>query len=220
MRFATVAALCGALVALPWLSAPTLATIPQGRCTLGLSLAFDVSDSLDMQERALIRTGTAAALTDAEVIYAATRGEPVWMQVVDWAERQSVVIDWRRIATAEDMRTLAADLTAAPLSVGLGSSTYMGDALASAHAQFDTLGGCERQVVDLFTDGDYNGGLPPQAALAEFEDGQDEVNVIYLGNNPAAMERITFGWGSFVMPVPTIGDFQHAMVRKLLREIS
>jgi hypothetical protein len=117
------------------------------------------------------------------------------------------------------MRTLADDLTAAPPSIGIGTGTYTWDALAAAHGQFEKLGGCERQVIDLFTDGEFS--VPQvQAVLANFEDGVDEVNVIYLGDNPALMEEIIYGYGSFVMPVPTLRDFQHAMVKKLLREIS
>jgi hypothetical protein len=202
-----------------FLACPAHSSVPQ--CKLGLLLAIDVSASLDGDEQVLIREGTAAALIDPEVIYAATRGDPIMVQVFQWAEKQQVVVDWRRIASAEDMHAFAADIAAAPPSSSLGTGTHMGDAIAAAHAQFDAIpGGCQRQVVDLFTDGEVGGGIPIQAGLAEFEDGRDELNVIYLGDNAAAMDRVIFGYGSFVMPVPGIREFQRAMVRKLLREIS
>ena len=77
-------------------------------CRLALSLAVDVSSSVDEAEYALQKNGLLAALSDPEVADAFFRvpGAYVALHVFEWSGRyqQDVMLDWTAIVTPDDLR--------------------------------------------------------------------------------------------------------------------
>jgi hypothetical protein len=214
MRFAPVAALCGALVALPWLSAPTLATIPQSRCTLGLSLSFDMSGSIYAEQMKLIREGTAAALMNPYV-KDALQAKGTFVQVFGWSETQHLVADWTEIRGPEDVVRLAETVLQGP-AVGSGS-TFIGAALRFAKKQFERLD-CDRNVLDVLTDGADFQGIPSGV----FNPDTDTVNVLWVAGQPRnawAVEQVRFGYASFVLAIGGYEEIEKAMARKIVQEL-
>jgi hypothetical protein len=98
----------------------------------------------------------------------------------------------------------------------------MGSMFRKAREFFDARP-CDRQVLDVMTDGDPTYS-PRQARDESFVEGTHTVNVIFVGTKPESIARMEtearFGWGGFVMPVARFEDFPAAMRRKLMLEVS
>lgn len=85
--------------------------------------------------------------------------------------------------------------------------------------------GCLRQVVDVSGDGVNNEGFPPASAYRAFDYARITVNgLVVRGADPDPVpyytREVIRGSGAFVEVAETYADYERAMARKLLREIS
>lgn len=182
---------------------------------------MDVSASISTAAHTLTREGTVFALTHPEVAAAMSKGG-VWVQVFEWAEKQQVLADWTRVGGPEDLTRIAETLRRAPRAT-LSSSTFTGNAMIFARAQFERIP-CDRYVLDLLADGESNGGTLPEVAREAFDQDLHQVNVLLVGSRESgiadAEARVKFGLGAFVLPVADFEGVALGMFRKLLREVS
>ncbi len=205
------------LASLPFISGMARPTAPE--CQLALVLAMDASASIDLAEHRMIREGTAKALRHPAVVSAFASGR-VALRVIEYADRPAELVPWTMIGGAVDLDIIASTLTEAPRAGG--GNTGMGTAMLNARQSFDALP-CGQNVLDILADGESNTGTKPETARADFREGTDQVNVLFVGENAdyrARMDDVIFGAGSFVMPVAGFEQIGKAMMRKLLLEVS
>jgi len=200
---------------------------------LELVLAMDVSGSIDYEEGELQRKGIAAAFTSKEVIEAIRSGSlgRIAVAEVEFASKEFGVLDvpinFQIISDEKSARDFAQKVLAVPPTRGRGTS--IGDAIdlstrllsktASIHAV--------KQVIDVSGDGANNAGLPVlmarDAALALGitinglpiidETTMQDLDAYYKG-------CVVGGAGSFVLVAKGFSDFERAIRRKLVLEIS
>jgi hypothetical protein len=208
-----------------------------------LVLAADVSRSIDDEEFMLQRKGYAAAITDPRVLdaIAAGRRGAIAVSFVEWAGagEQKTVVDWTEIAGAGDADKFAAALIAAPRSaVG---RTAIGSAIDFSMGMLGESGFvADRSVIDVSGDGTSNQGrqVAParDAALAAgvtinglaIYNAKAAASGGYLAlhtNPPGGLDKyyrdnVIGGAGAFVLRIDSFGDFDRAMIQKLITEIS
>jgi hypothetical protein len=204
---------------------------------LELVLAIDVSRSIDGEEAQLQRDGYVSAFRHPEVINAIRSGPAgrIAVTYVEWAGPifQGVVVPWTVIGNAEDAEAFAARLAAAPISREFGTSISLG--LTFAAEQF---GGSEltsaRRVIDVSGDGPNNTGPP-------VTDVRDRIVAegITINGLPVLLKEATTvspygipdldiyyedcvigGAGAFMITVADLAEFDKAVRRKLVLEIS
>ncbi len=212
----------GAVAALALAASPAAAD-----CRIALSLAIDVSASVDAAEYALIRGGLAASLEAPEVqaAFFSAPGRVVALHVFEWsgAWQQARRLGWTIIGSRADLDAAAARLRAMtrsqdefPTAIG-NAMGYGAGALASGPA-------CARRVLDVSGDGIGNDGIGPRAVDAIFPMAGVQVNGLVVGGDPAVAayyrERVLRGPGAFVEPAADYADFERAMRRKLVRELT
>lgn len=188
-------------------------------CDIALQLSLDVSVSIDEAEYRHIVKGTAAALATPEVLAAFAKGE-VWLQIVAWADRQAILLDWTRMASDEAVRQAATTLARAPRPNRLGTSTGLGSAMLFAQAQMDRGPRCDRLVVDISGDGESNTGLHPQSVHGELDPAL-QINAIATTLEAARFyeAHVLQGAGAFVELAEGYERFAEAMKRKLNQEL-
>lgn len=197
-------------------------------CRMALVLALDVSSSVDDREDRLQRTGLAAALVSPQVMAAilAQPAYPVALHVFEWSGRnqQTTLLDWTFLT---DRATIVAAAAAIAESNRRQSAfpTALGYALGHAASVLSTAPRCERHTVDVSGDGKNNAGFPPDAAYRHFAFGGVTVNALAIGGEGDDLSgyyrrEVIRGPGAFVEVALDYNDFQRAMERKLVREIS
>jgi hypothetical protein len=212
------------------------AAAQDGPCRQALALGLDVSGSVDGEEYRLQLDGVAAALTHPDVAQALVQGAaaPVRLLVYEWSGPgdQRVIAGWSEIVDIVTLEGFAAQLRATDRSPA-SPSTALGAALVAGAELLARQPGCWKRTLDISGDGLSNTGPRPQdlghvAVLAEIT-----VNALAIGAAlPRAQgsataselasyfERIVIrGPGAFVEEAEGFGDFERAMVRKLLREL-
>ena len=216
------AALRGAVAALTLAASPAAAD-----CRIALSLAIDVSASVDAAEYALIRGGLAAALVAPEVraAFLAVPGRVVALHVYEWSGvwQQARRLGWTMIATEADLETAAARIAAMTRSQD-EFPTAIGNALGYGATALADSPDCARRVLDVSGDGIGNAGIGPEAVDGIFPMAGVQVNGLVIGGDPAVaryyMQRVVRGPGAFVEPAADYADFERAMRRKLVRELT
>jgi hypothetical protein len=199
---------------------------------LELTLAVDMSGSMDREEQQLQRDGYVEAIASPEVWDAIAGGAwgRIALSYVEWAgpASQVVVLDWRLIDSAEAAADFAAALAARPLSYIRGTS--ISGALDFVAPRFDD-NGFEgwRRVIDLSGDGPNNRGRPVEAARDAALARGVVINGLPILIRPTRMESdlaayyeacVIGGDGAFVLPVRRAADFAAAIRRKLVLEIA
>lgn len=216
---------CLTLIATALLAAP----MPALACRLALVLAIDVSTSVDQRDYALQRDGLAHALRAPEVISAfLSAGSPVALAAYEWSgrENQRIILDWTLMTNLGDMHdaadrieTFARFRTGYPTSMGRALS-FGGDMLAAAPV-------CGRQTLDLSGDGRNNDSYPPEVAYQDGVFDSATVNALAVGGGEPLdslvryfTESVIRGSGAFVEIARNHEDFENAMRRKLVREVT
>jgi len=223
-------------LALAHLAAPAQA---QENCRQALALGLDVSGSVDATEYRLQLNGLAGALSDPEVRQAllAMPGSPVHLNVFEWSgvtyRRQ--LLPWTAITDAEalqaaidQLRTTRRDTS--PATTAIGAAMDYGAWLLERKA------GCWRRTLDISGDGQSNEGTRPRDVRDSGAMAGLTVNALVIGaDNPATGDRradeiaelesyfraeVIFGDDAFVETALGFHDYERAMTRKLLREIS
>lgn len=200
-------------------------------CRLALLLALDVSSSVDPAEDRLQRGGVVAALTAPEVVEAFfATDQPVALAVYEWSGRyqHDVLLDWTIIDS--HLRLIeAAETVAASVRGHANYPTAMGYALGRGARLFDAAPECLRKTLDMAGDGQNNDGFGPQVAYRAFP--FDDITVNGLVVNGADFEgevgliayyraEVLHGPGAFLEIANGFADYERAMRRKLVRELS
>jgi Protein of unknown function (DUF1194) len=204
---------------------------------LNLVLAVDVSDSIDASESQLQRQGYINAFRNPEVIEAIRSGRTgrIAIAYFEWADvgEQSLIINWMVIGDLESAKAFGDRLTAAATNSGHFTSisaaiTYALGLLKAAPHQSD------RRVIDVSGDGRNNDGPPLDSARAAAQAWDITINGLPIDNERSRLasdmeagqiakyyrEQVIMGPGAFIVEAKSFEDFEHAISRKLLREIA
>lgn len=196
-------------------------------CRIALSLALDVSSSVDAREYALQAAGLAAALTAPEVVdaFLAVPGTVVALHVFEWSGRwqQEVRQDWTLVAAPADLERIAAGLAARPRSHD-DYPTALGAAMGFGAHALGKAPACRRRVLDVSGDGVNNQAFGPLPARRAFPFDGVTVNGLVIGAERAALAayyraEVIQGPGAFVEEAVDFTDFERALRRKLVREL-
>ena len=144
-----------------------------------------------------------------------------------WVNRVAAVINIpfcvaggiRSVAAAEEVSTSVRSETRFP--------TALGYALGHAASVLSEGPVCDRQVIDVSGDGRNNEGFTPDLAYEHFPLGGVTVNALAVSGDLTMDEMVGYysrevirGPGAFVEAASGYEDFERAMTRKLLREVS
>lgn len=192
-----------------------------------LVIALDVSASVDAGEYDLQREGFARALSSPEVMAAISDGihKSIAVNVVQWSGfiEHKVEIDWIKVSSAGDLSRLADQVRRMARRYN-GGATDIGAAITFCQRLFASAPySSVRWVINIAGDGTNNVNYSPR-----FE--RDRVVAIGTKINGLAVaettkladyfrENVIGGVGSFVEMASDYSGFEHAMRRKLAREI-
>lgn len=217
-------------------SAPAIETaamaVPGDEVDVALILAVDVSRSMDTEELEIQRSGYVAALQHPDFIDAVRTGllGRVAISYYEWSGMvdSDTLIDWQIIETADDAKSLAAKVQAAPM--GRYHGTSISGALAFGQNFFEQSEiRAMRRVIDVSGDGPNNRGEPVVPARDAALRAGIVINGLAIMLRPSAtavsldsyyQDCVVGGPGSFVVPVHKREDFAAAIRRKLVMEIS
>lgn len=222
------------LCLLTWIS-----TSAHAACRQALAIGMDVSGSVDAEEYRYQLTGLANALISESVsnLLLKTFDAPVTISVFEWSgdRHQEIVLEWLKI---EDERTLAdvalmlsnRSRPRGPFSTAIGAAIQFGGAL------LDQVPECWRHTLDLSGDGKNNYGVPPEAVGTATTHVVMTVNGLVIGGHDERLRRspetrleelriyyqdnVISGPGAFVEVARGYQDFEEAMTRKLVKELS
>lgn len=198
-------------------------------CRLALALAIDVSTSVDQRDYTLQRNGLANAIRSPEVKDAfLSSGMPVAIAAFEWSgpHNQRVILDWTLMTSAEIMEG-AADRIESIERFPTGFPTSLGNALSFGAEMMSSAPGCERFTVDVSGDGRNNNGYPPEVAYRDPAFVDIGVNALAIGGSEPLgslveyfRESVIRGNGAFVEVARNHEEFEAAMRRKLIREVT
>ena len=204
-----------------------LLAAPVEACRLALVLALDVSSSVDTDEDRLQRNGLAAALTapDVQAAFFASP-EPVALQVFEWSGRghQTDLTNWIMIHTPAELVAVS-ETIARSMRSARGLPTAMGHALGYASVKLGEAPDCLFQTIDMAGDGVNNESFGPSSVYATFPfDGVIVNGLVVAGSDDASAQyyrdQVVRGPAAFVEIAQGFADFESAMRRKLIRELS
>lgn len=204
-----------------------MAAAPVEACRLALVLALDVSSSVNAGEDRLQRNGLAAALLAPEVEAAFFASpDPVAIQIFEWSGQpnQTDLLDWTLIRSPADLRYVASVLANSERSIG-DMPTAMGYALGYASIMLQEAPTCLFQTIDMSGDGTNNDGFGPASAYAAFPFEGVTVNGLAIAGPDTAVQdyyvsEVIRGPNAFVEVANGFSDFEDAMRRKLVRELT
>jgi hypothetical protein len=206
---------------------------------LEVTLAADVSRSIDDGEFDLQRKGYAAAVSDPRVLEAIHKrpGAAIGVCFIEWSgdEDQQVVVNWTEIRDEEDAGGMAAAILAAPRS--FMGRTSISAAIDFAMAHFATAKWqAARRIIDISGDGTNNSGRPITEARDEAIARGVTINGLAIINDkpnlgysahtqpPGGLplyyqQNVIGGPNSFLLVVKDFNSFADAMAQKLAKEI-
>lgn len=221
-----------------WLTALCLGLLliiplPAGRAEefdvdLALVLAVDCSFSVDAREFALQMEGLGKAFMRDEVKRAIAQGhrQRIAVSVVQWSDEmnQKVVLPWTIVAGAADADELGQILFNTRRQLAEGG-TSISTALVYSGALFAAAPSAERRVIDVSSDGRNNSGPPVKPARDHLVAQGITINGLTILNEWPTLDTyfensVAGGPGNFVMPANDYEDYENAIYRKLLREIT
>jgi hypothetical protein len=192
-----------------------------------LVLAIDVSLSVNEQRYTLQKEGVAAAFESPDLAKAIAGGPygAVAVAVMEFSDpdRQFAVVEWTRIASAEDAAALAARIRRVRRSSdGL---TGIADALIAAQQLLDgSPFAASRRIVDVSGDGMNNIGTDMTAARDRLVEAGITINGLPILSEEPWLETyytdyVIGGPGAFVITAEGLDSFAEAMKRKLVQEL-
>lgn len=202
---------------------------PALACRLALALAIDVSTSVDQRDYTLQRDGLATALRAEEVQAAFLSARaPVALAAYEWsgARNQRIILDWRLIESGADLDEAAIRISTF-VRYRSGYPTSLGNALRFGDSLLDRAPDCERKTLDVSGDGRNNDGITPGEVYAGDGLAGVTVNALAVGGGEPLdslaryFEReVIRGPGAFVEMARSHEDFERAIRKKLVREVS
>lgn len=209
-------------------------------CRHALTLALDISGSVNHSEYRLQLDGIADALSSPEVqeIIFYNPEHPIALSVFEWSGNadQRVIVDWIDINTNEDL-----DFVISHLRNYWGERTSLHTAIGSAVAfgkeMLDQRPDCWRHTIDVSGDGKNNLGQMPHQhfgkggfeaitvnglAVSVEDDKYDAESVKFHHEDMTSYfeQHVIQGTASFVELARGYSDFKRAMSTKLIRELS
>ncbi len=196
---------------------------------LELVLAVDSSSSVTAEEFDLQMEGIANAFRHSAVVAAieAAGDLGVAVSLVQWSDnrRQFRAIDWMHLTDAESAEAFAEEIDATPRFV-IGGGTAIGGAMSFSTRLIernDYAG--RRKVVDISGDGRANQGNQPEDERDKAVAAGFTINGLAILNEDFLVDRyylynVIGGTGAFLVTADDFQDFQEAILRKLIQEIS
>lgn len=194
--------------------------LPFGAATaapINLSLVIDSSGSISPANWTLQMQGYANAIGSLVPVDGS-----VAISVVRFAANSSIVRNLTTISSAADRTSLTTFLLGLS-QTGNGTTTCISCGISSGFNSFGAINTSERHIIDVSTDGFFNGGVDPNGpagtpGTAEWAvaNGVDQVNALGIGVIP----NFNAGVGSFSVLSNDFGDFQIALENKLRREFN
>jgi hypothetical protein len=196
-----------------------------------LVLAVDVSQSVDDARFVLQMEGIAKAFEDPEVQRSLFSGphRAMFVTLIEWSDKAAVAVPWTLIASPEDAQAFAAALRKTPRHGA--EFTCMSRALQMIGDKvlpFLPMP-ANRTVIDVSSDGHDNCNLnPPVDALRDALVAENvTINGLPIldGDEAATLEawykaHVIGGASAFIVPAQGYDDFERAMRRKFVTEIS
>lgn len=197
-----------------------------------LALAVDTSRSMDYEEMLIQRQGYVAALQHPDFLNAVRSGliGRIAISYYEWAGEvdPASFLDWQIVENEADAKAFAAKLAARPIitqrRTSISAAILFGtDSIL--HNSFEGL----RKVIDVSGDGPNNLGTPVEPARDMAVASGIIINGLALTIRPSGTsggldkyykDCVSGGPGSFVLPVRQIEDFEVAVRRKLIMEVS
>ena len=203
-------------------------------CSLALVLAIDSSSSVDQNEYQLQMTGTAAAILDPEVIQAIETIGGVYLAAFEWngKRKQKLIFDWIFVTSQQEALEISRIFGRHQRDFE-NEPTAIGAALQYSYGLFQRLPvTCSRKVIDIAGDGHSNDGITPKQVYAGMDFSEILVNGLVIKSrfeNPESFyrdpelyyrENVLHGPGAFLEIAYTFENFENAMRKKLLKEIT
>ena len=193
-----------------------------------LVIALDVSGSVDGREFHLQREGFARALASPQVVEAIASGVngSIAVTVVQWSgfTEQMVKVDWVRVSNASDLSRLADEVRRMTRRYDDGATDIGGAIvfcqLLFASAPFSGM----RRVIDIAGDGTNNVNYSPHFERDRVVEAGTKINALAIAATASTLtgyyrDKVIGGAGAFVETAADYSAFEHAMRRKLVREI-
>ena len=213
------------------LLAPGAARAAPEMVDTALVLAVDVSGSVDDARFELQMEGIAKAFEDPEVQRSIFSGphRAMFVTLVEWSDKAAVAIPWTLISSSEEASAFAATLRKTPRKGA--EFTCMSRALqliGDKILPFLPMP-ANRTVIDVSSDGHDNCNLnPPVDALRDALVAENvTINGLPIldGDEAATLEawykaHVIGGPSAFIVPAHGYDDFERAMRRKFVTEIS
>ena len=201
------------------------------RVDTALVLAVDVSQSVNDARFALQMDGIAKAFEDENVQRSILSGphRAIFVTLVEWSDKAAVAVPWTLIASPEDAKAFAATLRQTPRNGA--EFTCMSRALQLVGDKvlpFLPMP-ANRMVVDVSSDGHDNCNIQPTVDALRDQLVASGVTInglpILEGDEAATLDswykaHVIGGASSFTVPAHGYQDFERAMRRKFVTEIS
>ena len=224
-RTSAAIALCAAL-----LLGRTAAAGPEMVDT-ALVLAVDVSGSVDDARFELQMEGIAKAFEDPDVQRSIFSGphRAMFVALVEWSDKAAVAVPWTLIASPEDAVAFAATLRKTSRHGAEFTCMSRGLQLIGDKVLPFLPMPANRMVVDVSSDGRDNCNLSPSVVQLRDALVADGVTInglpILEGNEQATLEgwykeHVIGGTSAFIVPAHGYDDFERAIRRKFVTEIS
>jgi hypothetical protein len=208
-------------------------------CRQALALGLDVSGSVDVQEYRLQAEGVAAALRHPKVVSAILQNprNPVDIAIYEWSGQnfQRILVPWTTLDSKAVINYVAGRVDSAvrrsaPPNTALGPAMRFGADLLARRAH------CWMRKLDISGDGRHNTGPHPRDVRAALQGRRITINGLVIEPVTSFDETDTdltssalsdyfkawviLGPGAFVERAAGFEDYEAAMVRKLVRELS
>jgi hypothetical protein len=196
-----------------------------------LVLAVDVSESINTERYALQMAGIAKAFEDPDIQETILSGpnHSMFVALVEWSNSAFVTIPWTLIASRRDAQTFADRVRHAPRFDN--QFTCMAQALQLVQGKVLPFlpVRADRTLIDVSGDGHDNCNTQPSvdAIRDEIISSGATINGLPIleGNEAATLEdwymtHVIGGNGAFLVPAHGFDDFERAMRKKFLVEIS
>ncbi|WP_350336221.1 DUF1194 domain-containing protein [Coralliovum pocilloporae] len=198
-------------------------------CAIELTLAIDVSGSINASQYRLQVDGLADALSSPDIIQAIMLHAPddVWISVVQWSgdAHQTFSVPWTRVHNADTMLALADTIRRQIRHYGI-YSTAIGEALAFiGRPEARAPAVCQRRIIDVSGDGPSNEGQQPRPIRDMLVSQNVTINgLVILEKEPELQsyyrDHVIGGQGAFIVTANRFSDYPQAIRRKLLRELT